>query len=226
MRTELTYEEHCRIMDEISDAGCLWLLFTGGECLLRDDFRKSILYAKQKGLLITLFTNGTLITPEMADFLKEWPPFAIEITLYGRTRETYEQVTGTPGSYDRCMTAIRLLMERHLPLSLKTLLLTTNSHEIQAIRAFVEQELGLPFRFDGTVNPRLDCSVQPLAFRLKPHQIVELDVIDERRTTEWRELADRQCSPGSGDSLYGCRAGVNAFAINPGDGSVSAPSPG
>ena len=25
-RTELTYEEHCRILDEITDAGCLWLL--------------------------------------------------------------------------------------------------------------------------------------------------------------------------------------------------------
>ncbi len=125
MRTELTYEEHCRIMDELSDAGCLWLLFTGGECLLREDFRSIYLYAKQKGFLITIFTNGTLITPELADFLKDWPPLDIEITLYGRTRETYEKVTATPGSYDRCMAAIRLLMERNLPLSLKTLLLTT-----------------------------------------------------------------------------------------------------
>lgn len=112
------------------------------------------------------------------------------------------------------MAAIRLLMERNLPLSLKTLLLTTNSHEIWAIREFAEEDLGLHFRFDGTVNPHLDCSVQPLAFRLNPHQIVELDVIDERRATEWRELADRQC-PRSGDALYRCSAGVNAFAINP-----------
>ncbi|MBU2499574.1 MAG: hypothetical protein KKE57_11795, partial [Proteobacteria bacterium] len=27
---ELTTEEHCRILDEITEAGCLWLLFTGG----------------------------------------------------------------------------------------------------------------------------------------------------------------------------------------------------
>jgi radical SAM protein with 4Fe4S-binding SPASM domain len=105
-------------------------------------------------------------------------------------------------------------MERGLPLSLKTLLLTTNSHEIGAIRVFAEQELGLPFRFDATVNARLDCSVQPLSFRLDPGQIVELDLTDDRRATEWRELADRQV-PGSGDALYGCGAGVNAFAINP-----------
>ena len=41
-----------------------------------------------------------------------WPsgaPFAVEITLYGRTRETYERLTGVPGSFDRCMRGIRLL---------------------------------------------------------------------------------------------------------------------
>ncbi|MEC4687132.1 MAG: hypothetical protein VST64_02335, partial [Nitrospirota bacterium] len=29
-RGELTYEEHCRLLDEITEAGCLWLLYTGG----------------------------------------------------------------------------------------------------------------------------------------------------------------------------------------------------
>ena len=214
IRAELTYEEHCRILDEISEAGCLWLLYTGGEILVRKDFCKIYTHARQKGLLVTLFTNGTLITPRLADFLKDCPPCSIEITLYGRTRKTYERVTGVPGSYDRCLRGIRLLRARGLPLSLKTLLLTTNSHEIWEIRAFAEKELGLPFRFDATVNPRLDCTVQPLSFRLDPEEIVGLDLTDERRAAEWRDLADRQC-PRSGDALYGCRAGVNAFAINP-----------
>ena len=47
-----------------------------------------------------------MITPAIADTLVEWPPFAIEITLYGRTRETYERLTGVPGSFDRCMRGI------------------------------------------------------------------------------------------------------------------------
>ena len=56
-----------------------------------------------------------MITPKVADCLAEWRPFAIEITLYGRTRETYERITGVPGSYDRCMRGIRLLLDRGLP---------------------------------------------------------------------------------------------------------------
>jgi len=155
-RNELTYDEHCRILDEITAAGCLWLLYTGGEIFARKDFLDIYTYAKRKGLIISLFTNGTLITPKVADYLVRWRPFAIEITLYGRTRETYERVTGIPGSYERCMRGIRLLMERGLPLKLKTMAITINKHEIWEMKRFVEEDLGLEFKFDAMINPRID----------------------------------------------------------------------
>ncbi|HEY7169095.1 MAG TPA: radical SAM protein, partial [Candidatus Binatia bacterium] len=108
--SELSFEEHCRILDEITEAGCVWLLYTGGEIFARRDFLDIYTYAKRKGLIITLFTNGTMITPAIADHLAEWRPFAIEITLYGRSKETYERVTGIPGSYERCRRGIDLIL--------------------------------------------------------------------------------------------------------------------
>ncbi|MHC4545942.1 MAG: radical SAM protein, partial [Planctomycetota bacterium] len=150
--------EHCRILDEITAAGCLWLLYTGGEIFARKDFLDIYTYAKQKGLIVSLFTNGTLITPKVADYLVRWRPFGIEITLYGRTRETYERVTGIPGSYERCMQGIKLLMERELPLKLKTMAITINKHEIWEMKRYVEEDLGLEFKFDAMINPRIDCS--------------------------------------------------------------------
>ena len=182
---ELSYEEHCRIVDEITEAGCFWLLYTGGEIFARKDFLDIYTYAKQKGLLITLFTNGTLITPEIADYLVEWRPFSIEITLYGRTRETYEKLTGIPGSYDRCMRGIQLLMERNLPLELKTVAVSITKHEIWEMKRWVEEDLGLKFKFDAMINPRIDCSHSPLATRLKPAEVVALDLKDPKRKAEW-----------------------------------------
>src|SRR3954469_22120863 len=79
-RRELDYDEHCRLLDELAEAGCLWLLYTGGEIFARRDFLDIYTYAKKKGFLITLFTNGTMITERIADYLAEWRPFAIEIT--------------------------------------------------------------------------------------------------------------------------------------------------
>ena len=133
-KKEMTYEQICHILNEITEAGCLWLTITGGDPLIRDDFLDIYTYAKKCGLIITLLTNGTLITPGIADYLKEWPPFAVEITLNGITKETYERVTRLPGSFDRCMKGIQLLLERNIPLRLKTTITTLNKHELWKIK--------------------------------------------------------------------------------------------
>jgi len=218
-RSELTYEEHCRILDEITQAGCLWLLYTGGEIFASTNFLDIYTYAKQKGLLITLFTNGTLITSKIADYLVQWRPFSIEITLYGRTKKTYEQVTGIPGSYDRCMRGIRLLMERGLPLQLKTMALTVNKHEIWDMKRFVEEDLGLEFKFDAMINCRIDCSQGPLGLLLTQEEVVALDLQDPKRVEEWKRFADQFNGPAHltehVDELYDCGGGINSFAVDP-----------
>jgi radical SAM protein with 4Fe4S-binding SPASM domain len=218
-RAELSYDEHCRILDEICANGCLWLLYTGGEIFARGDFLDIYTYAKRRGLLITLFTNGTLITSDIADYLAEWAPFRIEISLYGRTPETYEKITGDAGSFDRCVRAIRLLKERRLPVGVKTTAITLNRHEIWLMKGFVEQDLGLEFKFDGMMNPGIDRSSDPLAVRLSPEEIVSLDRLDPNRMAAWGEFSRHFCgtvqSKENRDLLYHCGAGINSFAIDP-----------
>jgi radical SAM protein with 4Fe4S-binding SPASM domain len=218
-RRELSKEEHFQLLDDLSDLGCLWLLYTGGEIFARKDFLEIYTYAKQKGFLITLFTNGTLITERVADYLRRWPPFAIEITLYGRTKETYEALTGIDGSYERCMRGVALLRERKLPLKLKTVPTTINKHEVVAMKDFVEQELHLEFKFDSLVNPRIDCSQSPLAVRLSPEDVVALDLHWPKLAAEHRNAAqqDRRSGPVStqNETVYSCGGGVNSFAIDP-----------
>jgi radical SAM protein with 4Fe4S-binding SPASM domain len=218
---ELTLEEHRRILDELAELGCLWLLYTGGEIFARPDFLDIYTHARSRGFIITLFTNGTMITPAIADHLAKHRPFAIEITLYGRTRETYERLTGVPGSYDRCLRGIELLRERGLPLRLKTVALTVNRHELDGMKQFAE-ELGVEFKYDAMMSPRLDCSQSPLEVRLSPEACVELDLRDEQRMAEWSLFASRYLGPdrprGAPGELYTCGGGVTSFAVDPGGG--------
>jgi radical SAM protein with 4Fe4S-binding SPASM domain len=215
---EMSTEEHFHMLDELVEMGCFWLLYTGGEIFARKDFLQIYTYAKQKGFLITLFTNGTLINEKIADYLVEWPPFAIEITLYGRTKETYEALTQIPGSYEKCLRGIRLLRERGLPLKLKTVATSINKHEISAMRQFAEEELGVDFKFDAQINPRIDCSQSPLAVRLTPEEVVALDVHAPERAAEYRRLAERDLeSPpnlAQSETMYVCGGGMNSFAVN------------
>jgi len=206
------------LLDDLADLGTFWILYSGGEIFARKDFLEIYTYAKQKGFLITLFTNGTIITKQIADYLAEWPPFAIEITLYGRTRETYEALTAVPGSYDKCLRGIRLLRERGLPLKLKTVATSVNKHEVGAMRQFAEEELGVEFKMDGQINPRIDCSQSPLAVRLTPEEVVALDLHAPKGASEYRRLAkhDLENPPNlaKSDTVYFCGGGMNSFAIN------------
>ncbi len=215
---ELSTAEHLALLDGLTELGPLWLLYTGGEIFARPDFMDIYTHAKSRGFIITLFTNATLITPAIADRLAELPPFAIEVTLYGATRETYETVTGIAGSYDRCLRGIRLLQERKLPLKLKTVALTINRHEIEAMKRFAS-ELGVDFKFDSMMSPRIDCSLSPLDVRLAPEECVELDLRDPARMTEWGQFAEKFMGPArptvDPNSVYHCGGGVSAFSIDP-----------
>src|SRR5208283_4944608 len=214
---ELTFDEHVRLLDELVDLGCLWLLYTGGEIFARKDFLEIYAEAKKRGFLITLFTNGTMITPRVADHLVKYRPFNIEITLYGATRETYEALTQIPGSFDRCMRGIALLLERGLPLKLKTVPTSVNVHEVYEMKRLAEQDLGVEFKFDPLVNPRTDCSQSPLAVRLTPEQAVALEFRDPVRRGEYLRLVEAELTANLPVSTkrYTCGGGHNGCAVDP-----------
>ena len=216
---EMTLDEHIRLLDELAGAGCLWILYTGGEIFARRDFLQIYTEAKKRGFLITLFTNGTMINERIADYLAEWRPFSIEITLYGATRETYEALTQIRGSYDRCMRGIRLLLDRGLPLKLKTVPTTINRHEVYEMKRMAEEDFGVEFKFDPLVNPRIDCSQSPVAVRLSPEEVVWLDFHDAQRRSEWNRVVSAELArPPRVEPekrLYSCGGGLYGCAIDP-----------
>jgi MoaA/NifB/PqqE/SkfB family radical SAM enzyme len=211
---ELTLKEISRIFDEIAKEGCTWLVLTGGEPLLREDFLDIYTYAKKQGFLITLFTNGTLINSEIADYFKKYPPFSIEISLYGITEQTYENVTQVKGSFKQCLKGIDLVLERKLPLTLKTMLLTLNKHELWGIKNYAKKK-NIPFRYDAKINPMLDKGREPCKYRITPEEIVELDRIDKDRYNEWYDLCKRLWGPPGRGLFYTCGAGLVQFQIDP-----------
>ena len=213
-KTELTCREFCNLIDQIVDEGCFWLLFTGGEPFIRKDFLDIYSHAKKRGLLISLFTNGTFITPEIADYLSSWKPLSIEITLYGRTQATYEKVTGIKGSYDRCIRGIRLLLERNLPLKLKTMVLSMNKHEVWQIKEYA-QSLGVEFHFDPLLNMGINGNTKPGSARIQPHEVVSLDLTDAERMKDWEEFCEKFIvPPPQPDYIYQCGAGMRSFHID------------
>jgi radical SAM protein with 4Fe4S-binding SPASM domain len=105
-----------------------------------------------------------------------------------------------------------------LPLKLKTVATSINKHEVLAMKQFAEEELGVEFKFDGQINPRIDCSQSPLAVRLTPEEVVALDMHSPKGASEYRKLAKRDMENppnlAQSDTVYFCGGGMNSFAIN------------
>jgi radical SAM protein with 4Fe4S-binding SPASM domain len=214
-RDEMTTAEVQRILSEAADEGCLWMLLTGGEVLSRPDFRDIYLHAKRLGLLLTVFSNGTLLDERIADLLAEYPPRGIEITLYGMSDATYLRTTGSPGRFTRVRRAVELLAERRIDLTLKAIAMEELRDEIPVMQAWAAS-MGIRFRYDGTIHGRLDGSLTPTAARSTPERLVQHDINDPRRRADWMTFYRDFVKPvGKSEMLMSCGAGVQSFHVDP-----------
>lgn len=211
---ELSTADWHRLLDEVSHAGCLYLLLTGGEPLLRRDFREIYRHAKENGLLVTLFTNATLIDDAIADFFAEYPPRSIEISLYGAGPAVHDAITGVPGSFQEGLKGIQRLLSRRLPVWLKSMLMNLNRDEIPRLRELAAG-LGLRFRIDPLLFPRFDHDPGPMGLRVSPEEAVAAEFDDPEELRRWRDHLRGHVAPPILDSLYQCNAGRTTFHITP-----------
>jgi len=201
-------------LDDITESGCLLLLLTGGESLLRTDFPDIYSRAKWNGMLVTVFTNGTLITEPIVELFQDLPPDSVEISLYGASPETHDRIAGVEGAYEKCREGIERLLRKDIRVSLKTLLMTGNLSEYEGMKAMAEA-YGVPFRFDAALFPCLDGDKTPLGFRVSPEEAVEKEFSDEGVAAQWRKYMNTfQAIPRS-DDLFQCGAGLTTFHISP-----------
>ena len=199
---------------EAVDEGLVFLLLTGREPFLRPDFFELYEPLTHLGLMITLFTNGTLITPAVAERLAQAPPSRTEITLYGATAATYEAVTGVPGSYARCCDGIEALVGQRVPLGLKTTITRQNVGELEAMREMAHS-WGLPFMGGWLLTRRPDGNPSEVdQCRLSAGDCIALEATDQASADDWTEAALRGPTAHDGSNYY-CGAGRGAFVVNP-----------
>jgi radical SAM protein with 4Fe4S-binding SPASM domain len=204
----------CSVVDQVADAGCLELLMTGGEPLLRPDFALVYERARQRGILVTVFTNGTLIDDRIVRLFEELPPHLVEVTLYGASEETYERVTGVRGSYRRCLDGVDALLGRGVAVGLKSVIMKENQDEMSALRRMAG-ERGVSFRVDAALFPCRDGDMRPLDHRVQAATAVAIEMED-------RDLLDRTAAhfrrtqgvPPE-EQLFSCLAGVTGFHVDP-----------
>ncbi len=102
---------------EAVDMGLVRVSLTGGEILTRPDFAEIYSGLCEMGLLVSLMSNGYLLTKELTELLKEYPPSNVRFTLYGTSNETYERLCGVKNGFSRVMKSVDMLRQSGVPVS-------------------------------------------------------------------------------------------------------------
>jgi MoaA/NifB/PqqE/SkfB family radical SAM enzyme len=164
------------ILDRLYEEGTMNLSLTGGEIFLYPYFKEIYQYAKSKGFLIELKTNGLLINNSWIKTLKDHPPDEINITVYGLNNEDYYTFTGSRKGFDELRCALDLLYKNEINFSLQTIATTLNYEDILngAYSSFFNN-YDLEFEFDYDVLNSRDGDSRSLKYRLDADQIVKIE---------------------------------------------------
>jgi AdoMet-dependent heme synthase len=206
---ELSLEEIRVILDDLAEAGTLFLTLSGGEVFMRRDFLDIVAAARQRGFSVTMFTTGTLLTPDVASELAALHPLSVEVSIYSARAEVHDRVTRIPGSHARSLRALRLLKERGVVILIKSPLMSVNTGELHELAALAD-ELGAGYGFDPMLTPRRDGDQAPLTLAPTMTQMRTF-FADPVMAREFAQPV--KCLPQAGEEI--CGTGRRTCLISP-----------
>jgi radical SAM protein with 4Fe4S-binding SPASM domain len=140
---ELGTEQMLGIVDQVAEIRSPLLIVSGGEPLLREDFYSIMKYAAGKGLRLALSTNGTLITEEVAEKLRETGFVYIGVSIDSHEPRWHDEFRGVKGAFNAAIQGLRNAMNAGIPVGLRTVITRFNAtHVPQVVELAVR--LGVP----------------------------------------------------------------------------------
>ncbi len=195
---------------KIADLGCVFLVLSGGEPLTRPDFFDIAWAGKRLGFAIRIYTNGYLVDEIVARKMRDLMPFEIEISFHGARAESFDRLTGVPGSFERVIQGIKNLRKHDLKVNMKCPITRWNQGELREIKALAES-LGCHAEFDPVITPRDDGDTSPLALQ------ADREFLDRLWSPEYADITNEEVPVPRNDTLVqaNCGTGRSTVALDP-----------
>lgn len=169
----LTERQARSVLEQAKELGAVSATVTGGEALLNPEWRGIVGAADELGLRVSLFTNGTLLKADDADFIAGVKNLKdVQLSLYALDEAIHDEITGLKGSCAATKNAISLLRGRGVPMFVSCPAMKENKSAVLDVMRWCDEN-GVPscadiFIFDGS-----DYSGKNLAHRLSRAELEE-----------------------------------------------------
>lgn len=221
---ELTAQQWIDLGKKAVEKGMIYLLLTGGEPLLRPDFVEIYTALIKMGLLISVNTNASLLTPEILECFKKHRPEKVNVTLYGSCDCTYGNLCGNSRGFEAALRSILAMKEAGIRVNLNTTFTKLNVQDMDWIVAFA-REHSIPLRMSTYIFPPVrtpheteDVNLSPAEMGRAAARFDWLTLTEEqrnRRAELIRKCLASEPAPVEGQEsrISGCMAGRGAFWI-------------
>ncbi len=215
---ELSYNQVTEIIDILYENGILFLTLTGGEIFTRQDFLDIYLYAKKKGFLVELFSNGYMITDKVINVLRKYPPLFIDISLYGACEETYFRITGVKGAFSKVLENIIKLKNAGIHISLRSPILKYTENEISSMKNIAES-IDVPFVCTFEICPTVDRSYVPKQYSASFSSALMYEFNNyyeqvQRGNREDKAISELIIEKFKNSFVFACNVALNSFVID------------
>lgn len=130
--TDLTTDEALGVVDQLADAGVRFLIFSGGEPLLRADLLDLIRRATERGISAQLSTNGTLLDRRTAHEIAEAGVRYVGISIDG-IPQFNDAYRGMIGGYHRAALGLLHAQEAGVRTGLRMTITRRNARQLDAM---------------------------------------------------------------------------------------------
>jgi AdoMet-dependent heme synthase len=134
-------EEAFRIIDDITGYATPVVVLSGGEPLLRQDVFEIAKYGTGKGLRMCLATNGTLVTDETCEKIKDSGIRMVSLSLDGSVEAVHDDFRSQKGAFAGTINAAHLFKKYGIEFLINSSFTKRNQEEIPRIYKLAK-ELG------------------------------------------------------------------------------------
>jgi len=214
---ELSFDEICHVVDDARAMGCRHWSISGGEPMIRSDFAEIFDYIASRCSSYSLNTNGTMITPEIAELMTR--KGSKMIALYGATEAVHDHITRNPGSFQATMRGFELLKEAEAGFTVQLIPMKDNYHEYPAMVELAQSlsphwRVGAPWLYlsaCGIEEKNAEISAQ----RLAPSEVIALDTPDLSYDEEHRPEGSCNIDPADDRLFARCIEARRDFHVDP-----------
>lgn len=167
---ELSTAEAKTLLEQIAKAGFKIMIFSGGEPLLRPDIVELVAYAKSLGLRPVFGTNGTLLTLDLAQKLKDAGAMGMGISLDSLDQEKHDSFRKYPGAWEEAVRGMRNCREVGLPFQIHTTVMDWNANEVENITDFAVAEGAVAHHFFFLVPTGRAVSIEEESLRAEAYE--------------------------------------------------------